>query len=129
MQGDYQKPLKKYFFFGTQSLLMDKVTKNKSGLELVTSCSSGYQTSSQKFLYQLYIIWPSLIVHYKVVFELFQNYTCKTIHNIINYFNYSIIPLINYSNLSFRIWKVWKGRGKITKNLNISRTKRAFWMK
>ena len=29
-----------YFFFRTQSLLMDKVIKNKTGLELVTSRSS-----------------------------------------------------------------------------------------
>ena len=32
---------------------MDKVIKNKRGLELVTSPSSGYKTSSQKFLYYL----------------------------------------------------------------------------
>ena len=31
--------------------LMDKIIKNKSGLELVTSRSSGYETSSEKFLY------------------------------------------------------------------------------
>ena len=30
---------------------MDKIIKNKSGLELVTSRSSGYETSSEKFLY------------------------------------------------------------------------------
>ena len=35
---------------------MDKVIKNKRGLELVTSRSSGYETSSEKFLYLLYII-------------------------------------------------------------------------
>ena len=48
-------------FFGTQSLLKDKVIKNKSRLELVTSRSSGHETNSKKFLYSLYIIWPSLI--------------------------------------------------------------------
>ena len=31
--------------------LMDKIIKNKSGLELVNSHSSGYETSSEKFLY------------------------------------------------------------------------------
>ena len=41
---------------------MDKVIKNKKGLELVTSRSSGYETSSEKFLYSLYIIWPSLMM-------------------------------------------------------------------
>ena len=35
----------------TQSLLMDKISKSKRGLELVTSRSSGYQASSEKFLY------------------------------------------------------------------------------
>ena len=29
---------------------MDKVNKNKRGLELVTGRSSGYETSSEKFL-------------------------------------------------------------------------------
>ena len=36
---------------------MDKITKNKRGLELVTSRSSGYETSSEKFQ-----IWPSLMM-------------------------------------------------------------------
>ena len=46
----YQKPIKKLtlFFFRTQSLLMGKVIKNKRGLELVTSRSSGDKKSSQK---------------------------------------------------------------------------------
>ena len=48
----YQKALKKLtlFFFQTQSLLMDNVIKNKRGLELVTSVSSGHKTSLEKFL-------------------------------------------------------------------------------
>ena len=52
--------------------LMDKVTKNKRSLELVTSRSSVFKTSSEKILYLLYIIWPSLMMSCKVVFELFQ---------------------------------------------------------
>ena len=51
---------------------MDKVIKNKRGLELVTSPSSGHETSSEKFLYLLYIIWPILMMLCKAVFELFQ---------------------------------------------------------
>ena len=45
------KTLKKVtlFFHSMQSLLMNKDTKNKSGLELVTSCSSGYVKSLQNF--------------------------------------------------------------------------------
>ena len=30
---------------------MDKIIKNKKGLELVASHSSGYETSSEKYLY------------------------------------------------------------------------------
>ena len=43
--------IKLYFFFPNQSLLIDKVIKNKKGLELVTSPSSGYKISSKKFIY------------------------------------------------------------------------------
>ena len=50
------KSLKDYFFFRTQSLLIDEIIKNKRGFELVTSRSSGYETSSEKFLYYLCII-------------------------------------------------------------------------
>ena len=38
------------FFFQTQSLLMDKIMKNKC-LELVTSSSLGYKISSEKLFY------------------------------------------------------------------------------
>ena len=41
---------------------MDKVINNKMVLELVTSPSSGHEISSEKFLYLLYIIWPSLMM-------------------------------------------------------------------
>ena len=34
-------------YFLTQSLLIGNVIKNKRGLKLVTSCSSGYKTSSE----------------------------------------------------------------------------------
>ena len=51
-----------YFFFQTQSLLMDKVFKNERDLELVTSCSFVYEISSQIYYIILYIICPSLMV-------------------------------------------------------------------
>ena len=51
---------------------MDKVIKNKRALELATSRSSGYKTNSEKLLYSLYIIWPTLMMYSKAVFELFQ---------------------------------------------------------
>ena len=53
---------------------MDKVFKTKRDLELVTSHSSGHETSLEKLFYSLYIIWPSLTMQYKAVFELFQKF-------------------------------------------------------
>ena len=58
-----RKPLKNnFFFFRTQSLLIDKVIKSKSGLEQVSSCSSRYKTNSNTLPYSLHIIWPSLMI-------------------------------------------------------------------
>ena len=53
-QKGLSKSLKKgkfYFSFRTQPLFMDKVIKKKRSQELVTSYSSGYETSSEKFFY------------------------------------------------------------------------------
>ena len=44
------KSLNLYFFFQSQSLLMDKIMTNKRGMELVISRSSDYKASSEKFL-------------------------------------------------------------------------------
>ena len=41
---------------------MDKFIKNKKDLKLVTSSSSGDETSTEKFLYLLCIIWPGLVM-------------------------------------------------------------------
>ena len=57
---------------------MDKVIKSKRDLELVTSRSSGYETSSEKFLYLSHIIWPSLMMECKAVLELFQKLHLQT---------------------------------------------------
>ena len=53
MKEDFQKVLKSelYFFFRTQSLLMDKIIKNKRGVELMPSRTSGYEKRSAKLLY------------------------------------------------------------------------------
>ena len=51
---------------------MDKVVKNKKGLKLVISRSLGHEASSEKYLYLLCIIWSSLNMSCKAVFELFQ---------------------------------------------------------
>ena len=57
-ERELSKSLKKvkFIFLPNPVPLMDKVTKNKRVLELVTSHSSGHKTSSEKFLYLLYII-------------------------------------------------------------------------
>ena len=52
------KSLKKLtlFFLWNPAPFNGKVIENKRCLELVTSHSSGYETSSEKFYYWLYII-------------------------------------------------------------------------
>ena len=92
------------FFFQTQSLLMYKVIKNKRGLELLTSLSSGYETSSEKFLYYLYITWPSLICNIKQLLSYFKIYICKFMQA--NSWHHKL----SHFHLSFCIRKVWKGK-------------------
>ena len=58
----FQKSYTILLSFLTQFLLMEKTIKNKKGLELVTRHSSSYKTNSGKFLYQLHIIWPVLMM-------------------------------------------------------------------
>ena len=112
-----------YFFFWAQYLLMDKIIKNKKGLELVTSCSSVYITSSEKI--------PLLVMYYLTKFDdvMYNSFcaipkitsanSCKPIHNMINY----------STSMSLWIWKVWNRREKNYKNLNILRLKKTFLMK
>ena len=68
---------KLYFFFPTQSLLMDEIIKNKRGLELVNSPSSGYKTSSKNFFisYTLsdHVWWCNM----KRFLSYYKNYTFK----------------------------------------------------
>ena len=70
-----KKALKKLtlFFFRTQSLLMDQVNTNKKGLVLGTSRTSDYELSSEKFIYSLCIIGPSLV---KQFWSYSKNYIC-----------------------------------------------------
>ena len=107
-----KKPLKSqlFSFFWIQSLLMDKVIKNKRGLKLATSRSSIHYISSGQ------VWWCNA----KQFFSYFKNYICKFMH--VNSWHHKLF----HFHLSFWIWKVWKGREKITKNLDISRTKRTF---
>ena len=87
---------------------MDKVIENKRGLELVPSCSSGYEASSEKFLYLLVI--PCL--------------TKFDIKRLLSYFKNCILKFMQTSSwhhklfhfhLSFFIWRVWKEWGKLQK--------------
>ena len=58
LKEDYQKSLKKLtlFFLPNPVPFNGQSYQKQRGLELVTSRSSGYQTTSEKFLYLLYII-------------------------------------------------------------------------
>ena len=121
---DYQKALKKLidFFFRTQSLLIDKVIKNKRGLKLVTSCSSGHKLV-QKNSFICYILSDHVWwCHVKQFLSYSKNYICKFMQDNSWHLNYStsICPL-NLESV--------ESKGKNYKNLNISRTKRAFSMK
>ena len=108
--------------FHMKKTVMDKIIKRKRGQELVTSCSSGYKTSSEKFLYQLCIIWPSLMMDYKVVFELFQK-----LHLQIYASQFMIPKKLFHFHLSFWIWKGWTVREKITKIWIFPERKELFW--
>ena len=104
-----KKALKKLtlFFFRTQSLLMDQVNTNKKGLVLGTSRTSDYELSSEKFIYSLCIIGPSLV---KQFWSYSKNYICIFMQ-VSSWYH----KLFHF-HLSFWIWKLGKGREKITKN-------------
>ena len=81
---------------------MDKVIKNKRGLELVTCRSSGYETSSKNFFIS-YILYD-------------QGWWCNT-KQFLSYSKYCTCKFMQanswhrklfYFHLSLWIWKVWK---------------------
>ena len=107
-ERELSKSLKKvYFFFWTQSLLMDRVIKIKRGLELVTSRSASYKTSSEKLLMLSDQVWWYNI---KEFLSYSKNYICKFMQA--NSWHHKLF----YFHLPFWIWKVWKGRETSTKN-------------
>ena len=110
-QRGLSKTFKKvnFIFFPTQSLLMDKVTKNKRGLELVTSPPSGYKTSSQKNFFSYILSEQVWWCNIKRFLSYSKNYTSKFMQA-----NARHHELFHF-HLPFWIWKVWKGRGKNTK--------------
>ena len=88
---------------------MDKVIKNKRGLELVTSCSSGHKTSSEKFL--CYILSDQVWwCNVKQFLSYSKNYICKFMQGS------SWHHKLFHFHLFFWIWKGWKGREKIIKS-------------
>ena len=92
-------------FFQSQSLLMNKVIKNKRGFKLVTSRSSGYKTGSEKFLLSHPVWWYNL----KQFSSYSKNYICKFMQA--NLWHYKLF----HFRLSFWIWKVWKRMKKNSK--------------
>ena len=56
---------------------MEKVIKNKRGLELVNSRTSSYETSSQKFIYSYILSDQVLWCNIKGFLSYFKNYICK----------------------------------------------------
>ena len=75
---------------------MDKTIKSKRDLELVTSHSSGYKTSSEKSLFLLityYLTKLDEIIEsgFWVIPKIISASLCKPIHDIINY-STSICP-------------------------------------
>ena len=99
-----------YFFFQTQSLLMDKVIKNKRCLELVTRRSKDCETSSKIMLLVIYYLTKfDDVINIKRFLRYSKNYICKLMQA--NLWHHKLF----HFHLPFCIWKLWKGREKITK--------------
>ena len=101
-----KKPLKKVAFssFWVQSLPMDQIVKNKRGLELVISRSSGYKkcqnNSSISYVLSDQVWWCNI----KHFLSYSKNYICKFMQA--NSWHHKLF----HFRLFFWIWKVWKWR-------------------
>ena len=104
------KSLKKlYLFSWIQSLLMGKVIKNKRDLNLVTSHSSYYKTSSENSYFSYILsdqVWWCNINRF---LNYSKTYICKFMQA--NSWHHKLF----HFRLSFWIWKVWEGREKLQK--------------
>ena len=112
MERGLSKTFKKVnyiFFFPTQSLSMDKIIKNKRGLKLVTSLSSGYKTSSKNFFFSYILSDQVWWCNMKQFLSYCKNCICKFMQ--VNSWHHKLF----HFHLFFWIWKVLKGREKITK--------------
>ena len=117
------KSLKKVnfiFSFEPSPFLMDKVIINKRGLELVeVALQVTYQVQKYSFVHYILAdrVWWCNV---KQFLSFSKNFICKFMQV------YSWHHRLFHFYLPFWILKVWKGREKITKNINILKTKRAF---
>ena len=96
------------FFFRTQSLLINKVIKNKRRLGLATSRSSGYKVHKNVFISYVLsdqVWWCNM----KRFLNYTKNNTCK--FKQANSWHHKLF----HFHLLFRISKVRKRRGKIAK--------------
>ena len=111
MKEDYQKALKKlsFFFFRTQSLLMDKVIKNKRGLDLVNSLYSATKQVQKNSFIRYRLSDQVWCCNVKQFLSYSKNYIC--IFMQVNSWHHKLF----HFHLSLWIWKVWKRREKITK--------------
>ena len=111
------KKLYNFISFWTQFLLMDKVIKNKRGMELVTSHSSGHQKTPLFVIY--YLNKFDDVYSVKQFLSYSKTHICKFMQ--VNSWYHKLF----HFPLSFWIWKLWKGRGKITK-IWISENEKSF---
>ena len=89
LKEDYQKALQKLTLFLLSNLVPsnEQIYQKQKGPGTSKEYSSGYKKSSEKLLYWLYIIWPSLMIRYRgfwVIPKITSTNLCKPIHDIIN---------------------------------------------
>ena len=102
MKEDYQKALKKsaLFFLLSPVSLNGQRYQNKRSLELVTSHSSGYKTSSKKIHVLPDQVWWCNV---KQFLSYSKNYICK-------FMQANLWHKLFHFHLSFCIWNLWKGK-------------------
>ena len=126
MNGNYQKPVKKLtlFFLSNPVSFNGQSYKKQKGFGTTDQLLFRLRNKFIKIsLLVIYIIRPSLLVLYKAVLELFQK-----LHQQIYASQSMKSKIISLPFVLLNLESVERKR-KNYKNLNISRTKRAFLMK
>ena len=98
-----------YFFFQTQSLLRDKVIKNKKGYGTKDQSLFRLQNKFGNIPFSLYIIDQVWWFNVKQFLSYSKSYIFKFMQ--VNCWNHKLL----HFHLSFWMWKVWNGREKIIK--------------